>query len=335
MRSQRGLSLVEISLSLALVGLTTAMLARNVERNSQQLLAQAEAQTLISLQQGIQNYLNEYAMQIIQHPDQAVERTVSTSTDTTETIVLTAGKDQGQSMWPTIAQLKQLQLLHFSQTTLSATAAGKEFITGPIQIYALGNDETPQETTDFCLRDGCILRIGVYPDHNAHTTEPPPNNHRTATVLAHMMRQLGSKGLLAHGSDGRLYNSAGQQKIIIPGNAGTSHDVGTHAEVLIPSISQRKLTANLSCNAGYFGFSTASRSSADASEFTATSPTRCVAPHGQIPAGQQIVAYDNRSPYTGYVRLVCELSTASGALVLLAAVDAQDPLGTTDYSCSP
>ncbi len=335
MRSQRGLSLVEISLSLALVGLTTAMVARNVERNSQQLLAQAEAQTLATVQKGLQGYLNEYAIQLVEQPNQPVERTVRVSETTSETITLPAGTQVDHSYWPSLEKLRQLQFLPASLNLQSLTASGRSFVSGPIQVYANAGDETPLPSAEFCLRDGCILRISAYPDPGADAISSAGPAARTANLIAHLMRQLGINALLAESNDGWLYSNSGGKLARSTSLMSVSGDVGVYAEYAVKSYAQRKLSDAVACPAGFFGFSASSRSSTDATEYAATSPTRCVAPHGQVPAGQQIVAYDNRSPQTGYVRLVCELSSASGALVLQTAADAQDPLGPTDSSCTP
>jgi type II secretory pathway pseudopilin PulG len=335
MRGQRGLSLVEISLSLALVGLTTAMMARNIERNSQHLLAQAEAQTLSAIQKAMQDYLNAYAMQMVAHPANNIEKTVQISPSSTETYVIDAGHAQGQSFWPTLDQLKQMKLLAPSLNLSSMTASGRHFVTGPVEVYPGSNESTALGSTQTCLRDGCVLRISAYPDTSSEALSATPLAKRSAQLLTQLIRQLGQTALLAHADDGVFLDSQGSPKTITPNQLGRSGDAGVYAEYAIAPVANRKLSDAEACPAGFFGFNAGSRSSTDASEFAATSPTRCVATHGQIPAGQQVVAYDNRSPQTGYVRLVCEVSIASGELTLLAASDAQDPLGPTDYACNP
>lgn len=335
MRGQRGLSLVEISLSLALVGLTTAMVARNIERNSQQLLAQAEAQTLSAIQKALQSYLDTHAMRLVERPSNPLEVTVQTSPTTSETYIIDAGSAQGQTFWPTLNQLKQLKLLSPSMDVASLTASGRLFVAGPIQIYPSSNDPNPLPDTQLCLRDGCVLRISAYPDNSNEAIATAGSPRRSAHLLAQLMRYTGLPGLIAHDNDGQFTDSQGSLKTTAPNLHSLSGDTGVYAEYAIPAMANRKLSDTVACPAGFYGFSASLRSISDAAEFASSSPTRCVAAHGQIPAGQQVVAYDNRAPQTGYVRLVCEISSISGNLALLASADAQDPLGPVDYACNP
>lgn len=327
-----GLSLVEISLSLALVGVSTAWLARNLLRDSQQLLATSEAQNLVAIQKSLQSYLDEYAMQLIQTPEADIQRTVAGSTGA-EVVTLPAGSVTSNSFWPTLEQLKRLQLMPQELNLVSRVSVGRDFVSGPIQIYTLGDDETPQPDTSQCLTDGCVLRIIAYPQPDSSGAADAPA--QPASLTHQLLRTVGASGLLANTADGRYYNLLGQMKGFSPAGQTRPGDVGVYAEVRIPSLAQRKLTSGLACEPGFFGFSTGSRNPSDAAEFGSSTPTRCVAPHGHIPVGQQAIAYDLRSPMTGHVRLVCEWSAAAGALAIVAAQDAAEPLGPTDSLCNP